>query len=124
MPAGIFILISSCLRRVPWPLHSWRFSLGIFPVPSQTVQARPLVNCPRIEWRASCTLPLPLHVVHVSIVVPGFAPEPRQRLHLETFEIKTLRLVPNTAALKENFKSIEISRPPGGCWRAPRPEKK
>ena len=122
MPAGMFIFISSCLRRVPRPLHSWHFSFGILPLPSQTAHARTEVNCPRMELRVSWTLPLPLHIAHFSNSVPCFAPFPLQSAHVETFAIRTLRLVPKTASLKEISKSIEMSRPLGICCRAPRPE--
>ena len=123
MPAGMLMRISSCFRKTPWPLHSGHFSFGIFPLPSHMAQARTEVNCPRMELRVSWTLPPPLHVVHFSSSVPGFAPFPLQSWQVETFAIKTVRVVPNTASLKEISRSMEMSRPRGVCALPPLPEK-
>src|SRR3989344_8749437 len=68
--------------------------------------------------------PLPLQVLQVSSSVPDFAPVPLQREHVETFAMRTLRVVPKTASLNGTSRSMEMSRPLGvrACALLPPPK--
>ena len=82
-PAGIAIAISSSFRATPKPLQSLHFSrhltCAITPSHPRTLQI-----VPKIERFVSCTFPLPLQFLHISISVPSLAPLPLQSEHCET----------------------------------------
>src|SRR5574344_1014575 len=109
IPAGIFIFISSLALSTPAPLQVTHFSLGICPLPLQTEQVCSDCIAPKIVLFTSLTLPLPLHFLQVSILVPGFAPEPTQVLHLEILVMTTFFSTPKIDSSKLISISIAIS---------------
>src|SRR3989338_10584194 len=118
IPDGIVIVSVFRLFSTPSLWHVLHGVSGTSPSPSHVGHAVLVCTTPKIVRWVETRIPLPPHVSHFFMRVPGSAPIPAQRAHTFVLVSVTSRSVPNTASEKPTSMSTRTSCP---CSRACRP---
>src|ERR1700730_11946269 len=119
-PAGMRTLTSRGRTSPRCPLQVGQPSLMIWPLPPQRGHTSDTENGP---WFLAI-MPTPPHSVHVSGMVPGFAPEPPHVEHTASAVKLTVVVTPCTASRKSRCNSASRSRPRRGPRGALRPARR